>query len=81
MIDLDVAEFLSRAPSHRTVNVNEQWERRTNTTFKVNGRYVLNVWRLMRASLTLNVYTFENVVFKLLNERCCLSDSYETIFI
>ncbi|XP_035205983.1 uncharacterized protein LOC118181018 isoform X2 [Stegodyphus dumicola] len=33
------------------------------------GRIVLNVWRLIRKEITLNVYTFENVYYHVLHRR------------
>ncbi|KAF8795397.1 DNA polymerase zeta catalytic subunit like protein [Argiope bruennichi] len=35
----------------------------------IPGRIVLNVWRLMRKEITLNVYTFENVYYHVLHKR------------
>lgn len=39
------------------------------STFKVVGRYVLNVWRIMRSEHSLEIYTFENTVFQILRKR------------
>ncbi|XP_071136539.1 uncharacterized protein [Mytilus edulis] len=33
------------------------------------GRIVLNLWRVMRHEVTLNIYTFENVMFHVLHQR------------
>lgn len=69
-IGLDVSEFISRAvPDRSRSGGSEEWEIRKTSTFKVIGRQVLNVWRLMRSELTLNFYTFENVVFHVLRRR------------
>ncbi|KAJ7706169.1 hypothetical protein B0H17DRAFT_1035991 [Mycena rosella] len=65
---LDVADLVSRAPSKRTGG-NDQWGLRHTSTFKVAGRHVLNLWRIMRVEQTLNIYTFENVVFHVLKRR------------
>jgi len=35
----------------------------------VTGRIVLNLWRILRSDMALNIYTFENVVFKVLHQR------------
>ena len=35
----------------------------------VAGRVVLNLWRILRSEITLNMYTFENCCFNILNER------------
>lgn len=33
------------------------------------GRIVLNLWKVLRHELTLNIYTFENVYFHVLHRR------------
>ncbi|XP_071818490.1 uncharacterized protein [Apostichopus japonicus] len=42
-----------------------------NHTSEVNiaGRIVLNIWRLLRHEIALNVYTFENVAYHVLHQR------------
>ncbi len=45
---------------------------KTSSTFKVIGRHVLNLWRIMRSEQTFNIYTFEHVVFQLLHRRYVL---------
>ncbi|KAF7347826.1 DNA polymerase [Mycena venus] len=65
---LDIADLISRAPSKRPGG-KDQWGVRHTSTFKVSGRHVLNLWRVMRVELTLNIYTFENVVFHVLSRR------------
>lgn len=67
-LGFDIADLISRAPIKRTAG-SEQWETRTTSTFKVAGRHVLNLWRLMRSELTLNIYTYENVAFQVLKRR------------
>ncbi|KAF8216234.1 hypothetical protein K438DRAFT_1901886 [Mycena galopus ATCC 62051] len=58
---IDIADLISRAPTERSGG-KDQWGVRHTSTFKVSGRHVLNLWRVMRVELTLNIYTFENVV-------------------
>ncbi|KAJ8702610.1 DNA polymerase zeta [Pleurotus ostreatus] len=65
---LDIDELISRAPARRRGGV-DQWGARHASTFKVAGRHVLNVWRIMRGELSLNMYSFENVVFNVLRRR------------
>ncbi|KAJ7254103.1 hypothetical protein B0H12DRAFT_1115984 [Mycena haematopus] len=65
---LDIVDLISRAPSKRSGG-KDQWGARHTSTLKVSGRHVLNLWRLMRVELTLNIYTFENVVFHVLSTR------------
>ena len=42
---------------------------RQNAGLAVTGRIVLNLWRILRSDLPLNIYTFENVVFHVLHQR------------
>ncbi|KDQ63750.1 hypothetical protein JAAARDRAFT_53942 [Jaapia argillacea MUCL 33604] len=65
----DIGELLSRAPARQMGGGNQQWGLRTSSTFKVVGRHVLNVWRIMRSEQTLNIYTFENVALHVLRRR------------
>ncbi|KAG2159871.1 uncharacterized protein EDB93DRAFT_1112357, partial [Suillus bovinus] len=65
----DIGELISRAPNKNDTAGNNQWSQRTTTTFKVTGRHVFNVWRIMRAEQTLSMYSFENVAFQLLRRR------------
>lgn len=39
------------------------------SAFKVAGRHVINIWRILRSEVTLNQYTFENCVFHVLRQR------------
>lgn len=68
---LDVGEQISRAPG-RTAGGYDGWAMKTSSTFKVIGRHVLNLWRIMRSEHTFSVYTFEHVVFQLLRRRYAL---------
>jgi len=70
---LDVDDLISRAPPRMSRADDEQWGERTASGFKVVGRHVLNLWRLMRQEKHLNIYTFENVVFHVLCKRYLLN--------
>ncbi|KAA1471469.1 hypothetical protein DENSPDRAFT_837475 [Dentipellis sp. KUC8613] len=67
-IGLDIGDEISRAPQVLRGNPSE-WDGRTSSTFRVAGRHVLNVWRIMRVELSLSLYTFENTAFNLLRRR------------
>ncbi|KAH9835559.1 uncharacterized protein C8Q71DRAFT_709525 [Rhodofomes roseus] len=69
MYGYDLGEQISRAPGRHMGGGSDQWGMRTTSTFKVVGRHVLNVWRIMRAEQNLTSYTFENVVFYVLQRR------------
>jgi DNA polymerase zeta len=67
----DIGELVSRATSRSSRSAgNDQWGMRNTSTFKVVGRHVLNLWRIMRSEQNLNVYSFENVAFHILRRRC-----------
>ncbi|OSD03436.1 hypothetical protein PYCCODRAFT_1409114 [Trametes coccinea BRFM310] len=66
---LDLGEQISRAPGRHMGGGSDQWGMKTTSTFKVTGRHVLNVWRIMRSEHTFSIYTFENVVFQILRRR------------
>ncbi|KAF8168090.1 hypothetical protein B0H34DRAFT_786325 [Crassisporium funariophilum] len=66
---LDIPSILSRAPPRGSGGGTDQWGLRKTSTFKVTGRHVFNLWRIMRSENTLTLYTFENVVFTVLRRR------------
>lgn len=68
-----MADLISRAPLKYKGGAIDQWGMRHNSTFKVAGRHVLNLWRIMRSEQNLNVYTFENIVFNILHKRYACS--------
>lgn len=64
----DLGDMVSRAASRR-LGGSDQWDTRQTSTFKANGRHVLNVWRIMRSEQNLSMYSMENVVFHVLGKR------------
>ncbi|KAH6917376.1 hypothetical protein BKA70DRAFT_332306 [Coprinopsis sp. MPI-PUGE-AT-0042] len=68
-LGLDVSELIARAPPRDRARSNEQWGFRQTSTFQTIGRHVFNAWRIMRSEQTLTIYTFENVVFNVLQRR------------
>ncbi|KAJ2310645.1 DNA polymerase zeta, partial [Coemansia sp. RSA 2705] len=60
---------LSRKPQPGYNRPRDSWSYRKGAEFKVAGRHVLNVWRLLRNELSLTSYTFENTSVELLGER------------
>lgn len=60
--------MISRAPTKRGGR-RDQWGQRHTSTFKVAGRQVLNLWRIIRTEHNFNIYTFENVAFHILRRR------------
>lgn len=66
---ISVTQLLSRAPHGSGHAGSDNWSTRHTSNFKVTGRHVLNVWRVMRAEQTLGMYSFENFAFHILHQR------------
>lgn len=66
---LDLGEQISRAPGRHIGGSSDRWGMRTTSTFKVTGRHVLNLWRVMRAEQSFTSHAFEHVVFQILRRR------------
>ncbi|KAL0951176.1 hypothetical protein HGRIS_007907 [Hohenbuehelia grisea] len=64
----DIDDLISRA-SLEHMPGSDMYNFRHTSTLKVAGRHVLNLWRVMRGEMALNVYTFENVAFHVLRKR------------
>ncbi|OAD06266.1 hypothetical protein MUCCIDRAFT_9808, partial [Mucor lusitanicus CBS 277.49] len=47
----------------------DQWGYQKASVYRVTGRHMLNVWRMMKSELTLTSYTFENIAYNLLHDR------------
>ncbi|CDZ96255.1 DNA polymerase zeta, catalytic subunit [Phaffia rhodozyma] len=50
-------------------NTSSEYDSDHSSAFQIQGRHVFNLWRMLRAELNLNQYTFENVAFHLLHRR------------
>ncbi|KAK9458983.1 uncharacterized protein V1516DRAFT_681707 [Lipomyces oligophaga] len=71
--DYDLSEELSRI---REINNNtlkrrpdDKWGTRKATSINIPGRHVLNIWRLLRGSVSLLQYSLQNCAFQLLKRR------------
>src|SRR6266478_817499 len=69
IVGLDIGELISRTSGREPSNTTDQWSIRHTSTFRVAGRHVLNLWRIMRTELELSLYTLENTVYHLLRRR------------
>ncbi len=47
----------------------DQWGSRQTSAYRVYGRHVLNIWRLMKGKISLTSYTFENIAYHLLRDK------------
>lgn len=67
---LTFSDLIARAPPKYSGPPSiDHWGLRKTSTFKVAGRHVLNLWRIMRSERTLTIYTFEHVLFDVLGRR------------
>lgn len=53
----------------RLVHEAERYGYTHSSGISITGRMVLNVWRIMRSEVTLNIYSFENTVYHVLHKR------------
>jgi DNA polymerase zeta len=71
-LEFDLVPELSRVNNQSTGAAGgkaDNWGWTQTSALKITGRHILNIWRLMRGELNLNVYTYENIVFHLLHSR------------
>ncbi|EEC17726.1 DNA polymerase zeta catalytic subunit, putative, partial [Ixodes scapularis] len=70
---LDLASMLSRVPQSPEEHPREAGDPEGDAVLDrdvvVPGRIVLNLWRIMRKEVTLNIYTFENVYYHVVHRR------------
>ncbi|KAK9763082.1 DNA polymerase zeta [Basidiobolus ranarum] len=65
-----ISKMLSQNPGDTFVDQNKNnWNYKKASTFVVTGRHVLNIWRIMRGEVSLNIYSYENLVFHVLHQR------------
>ncbi|KAJ2888498.1 DNA polymerase zeta, partial [Coemansia asiatica] len=75
-LDVELGRVIARSrlrnrdTDDRTVQNRAEWGRRKSSEFRVTGRHLISIWRLMRGELALTSYTLENIVWHVLNERC-----------
>ncbi|CAN7988516.1 unnamed protein product [Ixodes hexagonus] len=79
---LDLASMISRVPKggddwHKESG-DPEWDAVQDKDIVVTGRVVLNLWRIMRKEVTLNIYTFENVYYHVVHRRVPLY-SFKTL--
>lgn len=70
---LDLASMLSRVPKspeeHPREDRDPEGDAVLDRDVVVPGRIVLNLWRIIRKEVTLNIYTFENVYYHVVHRR------------
>lgn len=77
-IDLNLVPLLSRVPTQKVDNLhkpkdNDETFEDVNIDFepefKLSGRILLDVWRLLRSEIALTSYTFENIMYHVMHQR------------
>ena len=66
---MNLSDEFSRVRASTSPGGHSSWNVTQNSAFKVVGRHVFNIWRIMRGDLNLLGYTFENVAYHLLKQR------------
>ena len=70
LLGMDLADEVSRVKSVTSHGRGfGNYDRTHTSAFKVSGRHVFNIWRILRGELNLLGYSFENVAFHLLRQR------------
>lgn len=59
---------LSRCKFKSNGKFGDRWGYTHTSAFKINGRHLLNVWRLLRSELSLTNYSLENISYHLLHQ-------------
>lgn len=70
--DFDLVPQIGRAIVHNTGRAggkSDNYAYTQSSALRITGRHTLNLWRLMKGELTLNLYTLENVCYHLLHRR------------
>ncbi|CAB4055014.1 REV3L [Lepeophtheirus salmonis] len=70
-INIDLISALSRIikeQDQKTIDLYEG-ENEYEMDFKIEGRIILNIWKLLRSEASLYSYTFENMMFHILHKR------------
>lgn len=70
--DFDLVPQIGRSVIHNTGRAggkSDNYAYTQSSALRITGRHTLNLWRLMKGELTLNLYTLENVCYHLLHRR------------
>lgn len=66
--DINLLPLLSRCTFKSNGKFGDRWGYTHTSSLKINGRHLLNVWRVFRSNVTLTSYSLENVVFHILHQ-------------
>ncbi|XP_053396986.1 uncharacterized protein LOC123552830 [Mercenaria mercenaria] len=72
-LSINLAQAISRVPSAKSSSHHskekDEYGADHMSEIHIAGRIVLNLWRLLRHEVTLNIYSFENIAFHVLHRR------------
>lgn len=82
VINIDLVPLISRIPSQRVAKFKQSDEENIqheefmgfeyDSEYKLHGRILLDVWRLLRGEIALTSYSFENIMYHVMHRRCPL---------
>ncbi|XP_052087606.1 uncharacterized protein LOC127724637 isoform X3 [Mytilus californianus] len=72
-VGIDLCSQISRIPEEKRAShfsaEKDEYGADNMSEIHIVGRIVINLWRIMRHEVTLNIYTFENVIYHVLHQR------------
>ncbi|KAK3097907.1 hypothetical protein FSP39_014334 [Pinctada imbricata] len=72
-LSINLCALMSRIPEDKRKSSfkaeSDEWGADHSSEIHIAGRIILNLWRLMRHEVALNIYTYENIAFHVLHER------------
>ncbi|XP_034939803.1 uncharacterized protein DNApol-zeta isoform X2 [Chelonus insularis] len=68
-LGINLSKRISRIPSVQCKWETQEVDLDALAEMKLPGRIVLDIWRIMRGEISLLTYTFENVMYHVMNER------------
>ncbi|KAK6465757.1 hypothetical protein DFJ63DRAFT_283621 [Scheffersomyces coipomensis] len=66
--DINLLASFSRGDYKSNGKLGDRWGYTHTSNIKINGRHMVNVWRLMRSELSLTNYSLENISYHLLHQ-------------
>lgn len=68
-LNISIAPAISRVLDEKYARCTLEYDLDFRTGIQIPGRIVLNLWRIIRKEIKLNIYTYENVHFHVLHQR------------
>lgn len=82
VINIDLVPLISRIPSQKVAKFKQAEDENVqheefmgfeyDSEYKLHGRILLDVWRLLRGEIALTSYSFENIMYHVMHRRCPL---------